>query len=190
MVVINNQTDFSRQAPHAAHCKPHVRIRVSNSHTVLCCRPIRSSDLSGDVSPSRLCGFSPAACHTPGPQTQHQTNEVTSAFVRVCCGSMLSKKDFEGGLCAILIQEKYTTENIDSRNRRLGVKDCTLTEGRRLFRQHRSKREFPHFGLMSASSASSGHWVANASAALVESRMGAVAWAMRQRSVSHPRSVG
>jgi len=29
-----------------------------------------------------------------------------------------------------------------------------------------SKREFPHFGLMSASSASSGHWVANASAAL------------------------
>jgi hypothetical protein len=28
-----------------------------------------------------------------------------------------------------------------------------------------SKREFPHFGLMSASSASSGHWVANASAA-------------------------
>ena len=50
---------------------------------------------------------------------------------------MLSKKDFEGGLCAILIQEKYTTENIDSRNRRLGVKDCTLAEGRRLFRQHR-----------------------------------------------------
>jgi hypothetical protein len=31
-----------------------------------------------------------------------------------------------------------------------------------------SKREFPHFGPMSASSASSGHWVANASAALCQ----------------------
>ena len=31
-----------------------------------------------------------------------------------------------------------------------------------------SKREFPHFGLTSASSTSSGHWVANASAALCQ----------------------
>jgi hypothetical protein len=87
---------------------------------------------------------------------------VSGYTSKVSLGSMLSKKDFEGGLCAILIQEKYTTENIDSRNRRLGVKDCTLTEGRRLFRQHRSKREAA--SLMSASSATSGHWVANASA--------------------------
>jgi hypothetical protein len=31
-----------------------------------------------------------------------------------------------------------------------------------------SKREFPHFGLMSASSASSRHWIANASAAVCQ----------------------
>src|SRR5262249_37987668 len=34
-----------------------------------------------------------------------------------------------------------------------------------------TKREFPHFGLMSASSASSGHWVANASAAVCQERL-------------------
>jgi hypothetical protein len=41
--------------------------------------------------------------------------------------ALLFKKDFERGLRAILIQEKHTTENIDSRNCLLGVKNCTLT---------------------------------------------------------------
>src|ERR1700738_5182174 len=56
-------------------------------------------------------------------------------------GSILLKKDFEGGLRAILIQGKHTTENIDSRNCPLGVKNCTLTVGHRLFQQHRSNPE-------------------------------------------------
>jgi hypothetical protein len=34
-----------------------------------------------------------------------------------------------------LIQEKHTTENIDSRNCLLGVKNCTLIVGHRLFQQ-------------------------------------------------------
>jgi hypothetical protein len=42
-----------------------------------------------------------------------------------------------GGLCAILIQKQQTTENIDSRNCLLGVKNCTLIVGHRLFQQHR-----------------------------------------------------
>jgi hypothetical protein len=41
------------------------------------------------------------------------------------------------GLRAILIHEKHTTENIDSRNCLLGVKNCTLIVGHRLFQQHR-----------------------------------------------------
>jgi hypothetical protein len=49
------------------------------------------------------------------------------------------EKDFEGGLRAILIKEKHTTENIDSRNCLLAVKNCTLIVGHRLFQQHRPK---------------------------------------------------
>jgi hypothetical protein len=40
-----------------------------------------------------------------------------------------------------LIQKKQTTENIDSRNCLLGVKNCTLIVGHRLFQQHRPKPE-------------------------------------------------
>jgi hypothetical protein len=50
-----------------------------------------------------------------------------------------AEKDFEGDLRAILIQEKHTTENIDSRNCLLAVKNCTLIVGHRLFQQHRPK---------------------------------------------------
>src|SRR5262249_19067622 len=45
----------------------------------------------------------------------------------------------------------------------LKIRDAVIP--RNVFTQPGSKREFPHFGFMSASSASSGHWVANASAA-------------------------
>jgi hypothetical protein len=42
----------------------------------------------------------------------------------VCIGSILLKKDFEGGLRAILIQEKHTTENIDSRTLRINKSEA------------------------------------------------------------------
>src|ERR1700738_746955 len=54
-------------------------------------------------------------------------------------GSMLLKKDFEGGLCAIMIREKPKTENMDSRNCLPREKSCTLIVVHRLFQQHRSK---------------------------------------------------
>jgi hypothetical protein len=45
------------------------------------------------------------------------------------------------GSCAILIQEKPRTENIDSRNCLPGEKSCILTIGHRLFNGIDSKRK-------------------------------------------------
>jgi hypothetical protein len=51
-----------------------------------------------------------------------------------------------------------------------GLKISGAVIPRSVFTQPGSKREFPHFGLMSASSASSRHWIANASAAVCQQR--------------------
>jgi hypothetical protein len=57
---------------------------------------------------------------------------------------MLLKKDFEGVSSARLIQERHIMGNIDPKNRLLGVKNCTLAVGRRLFQQHRPNSEVEH----------------------------------------------
>src|SRR5579872_288233 len=57
---------------------------------------------------------------------------------RVGYGSMLLKKDFEGGLGAILIQEKHQTDKIDPRSEYPRFDCCPLASCCRLFQQHRS----------------------------------------------------
>jgi hypothetical protein len=73
-------------------------------------------------------------------------------------GSMLSKKDFHGGLCAILIQETPKTDNIDSRNRRPREKSCTLIVDRRLFDSIGQKRRFQLIPAMSLMPPSATVW--------------------------------
>jgi hypothetical protein len=76
-------------------------------------------------------------------KAQHRLLIEVKRLLLLRCGNfgfwpMLLKKDFEGGLWAVSIQEKHITENIDPRNRGLGFKNCTLIVGRRLFQQHRA----------------------------------------------------
>jgi hypothetical protein len=65
---------------------------------------------------------------------------------------MLLKKDFEGGLCAIMIREKPKTENMDSRNCLPREKSCTLIVVHRLFQQHRFKTRCYRIATLTAGS--------------------------------------
>src|SRR5262245_41131732 len=54
-------------------------------------------------------------------------------------GAILLKKDFEGGLRAILIQGEHLSCKMDSRSQRPWFNCCATAARRRLFQQHRPR---------------------------------------------------